>query len=732
MLAVGRRERVESVDPVVCEAEPIQVPGTIQPPSGLLAVDPATFIVEAASETMAELIGTDSAILGCTLDEVLSPEAATMIRTAYGDGTLPEGPPIRRPATLGPERRPFDLMLHHKDGRLIVEVEAAPRLPGDFGVPPHAAIREAVEALRKADDLAGLLDAAVARIKDLSGYERVLIYRFDSDWNGEAVAEAIDPDWDASLKGLHFPASDIPRQARELYTRSPSRFVVDRDAAPVPIVARPTMGNRPIDMTFAGFRSLSPVHLEYQRNLGVNGSMSIAILVDGQLWGLVIGHHRRPLYQAPETRDALVGFTDTLALAIEETAARTKAADQNVHLFAEVALLEQMAGADDIAVALSGETRLNDLFGSTGAAVITGDAVSTIGSTPPESDIVDLIRRARDEIEALAFGTDHLESFHPAMADHRAIASGALIAFTSESRHRALVWFRPEIVRTIAWGGDPSKPLAGDRMSGQALPRASFERWVETVRGRSRPWPDWKVEAAQALARAVERMGARTTRRIEELSRQQADLIAALVQKEALLAEKDLMTREIDHRVKNSLQIVSAFLRMQGRQVSDPDARAAFNDSYGRVMSIARVHDSLYQSDSVTEVDLGQTIENLCRDLAVMGGDRREIGLDVQQGLMVPYRKAVALCLIATELVTNAWKYAYPANQPGPVEVEVKRSTSDGLSLTVRDLGKGMPTDWEENRKGLGMQIIGAMLSQIEASIAVVNDPGARVTVTCT
>ena len=734
MLAVDLRSRAESVDPSVCEREPIQIPGSIQPPNGLIGIDPDTFDVTVSSENLAELLGIDGQpVLGRTLDTILPAQFVEALREELRDGRIPHGPPIRHDVSVGTPPRFFAAMLHRHDGRVVIELEATPVNPRDFGAPSAGALKSAVWSLRACVSLAEISQTAARIVREFTGYERVLVYRFDPDWNGEAVAESIVDDWSESLLGLRFPASDIPRQARELYTRSPARFVIDRDAAPVPLTSSGA-DNRPVDLTFATLRTLSPVHIEYQRNLGVNGSMSVAIMVERRLWGLMIGHHRRPHYVAPETRDTVAVVVDSLSLGIVDIERRALVATQTAHLNEQIALLGQMAGADDVAEALTaGTSRLTDLFGSTGAAVVSGTAVVTVGETPSGSAVLQLAEHLRAGPPGPgSVATDNLAALAPGIELPTDIASGMLAAFIDPARTAMLLWFRPEVVRRVIWGGDPSKPVMADARSSAVLPRRSFERWMEERRGFAAPWSGWEIEIGETLARAVDGVSLRTSRRVAELSAKQDELLAALSQKDQLIAEKDLLTREIDHRVKNSLQIVSAFLRMQSRSVQDEDARAAFNDTYARVMSIARVHDSLYQSGDLSEVDLGQTVETLCLDLAGVTGADKDMELVAERGLMVPYRKAVALCLIATELVTNAWKYAYPGQNSGVVEVVVGRHGDGGLQLRVRDKGVGLPAGWDRQKsKGLGMQLIRAMLSQIDATMDVETTSGACFTVRC-
>lgn len=727
---VGRRARAETVDVSACEREPIHIPGAVQPHAALLALDPVSWRVLACSENTLNVLGREPpTVLGAAAADVLP----AGLLEALAAHALDPGAPLRWEARVGEPERRVTVVAHRQSDRVLVELEPAPEHPGDFGAPSPMAVSAAVSALAAAPELSVVAQTAVDALKALTGFQRVMVYRFDADWNGEAIAEAREPAAYDSLLGLRFPASDIPAQARALYVRAPARFVVDRDYVPVPLVADPAAGNAPIDLSFAGARSLSPIHLEYQRNLGVNGSMSSSIVVDGRLWGLVIGHHRRPHYLPPESRAAIAMITDALSLRIGALEQAAQWREQEAHLSSETALLQQMAGADDLIAALmDGETPLLQLFGAGGAAVVDESAVHLAGDTPGDEAVLAIRAWLLEQpSEALVFATDRLASRLPAAAAWTAQASGLLAAFTAPERRRLLLWFRPEVVQAIAWGGDPNKPVDVAGAGATLLPRRSFERWIEEQRGHAEPWRDWQIAAAARIASAVERVSLRQNRRIGELNERQEALVAALVEKDQALAQKDVLTREIDHRVKNSLTIVASFLQMQARTVGDQRARDAFEETYARVMSVARIHDSLYQSDDVEEVDIGQTIERLCQDLSGMAGERHTLAVSATPQIMVPYRRAVGLALIATELVTNALKYAYRPDEAGAVDVSV-RPREDGVCLTVSDNGRGLPANWGEpagGRVGLGMKLIRAMLAQIDGEMQVETHGGARFTV---
>lgn len=735
MAAIGRRVRAEPVDASLCEREPIHIPGSIQPNAVMVAADTAKLEILAFSDNVAEIVDASAPPLaGRPLGAVLPAGFVDAIRARLASGTLDDGRSIRRRLRFpDPEGATYHVVAHAHAGRVIVELEREPDSAEDFPTASQGDIELAVGRLRAAGTLAGAARIAALEIRALTGFESVLVYRFDADWNGEAVGEDKSPDWSRSLLGLRFPASDIPAQARALYTKAKSRFVIDRDSVPVGLTGAPGAGNGPIDLTFAQHRTLSPIHLEYQRNLGVNGSMSISILVEGRLWGLMIGHHRRPHYVTPETRAAATVLTDAFAMRVQEIESRRLWAERQAHLDVEGRLVRGLTRSDDFVAALTGgATTLLDLFGATGAGIVSGEGVTLIGRTPPAAMVSAIAGWLRGKLSPgePTYSSSGFTTEFPEAAPHREVASGLLAAFVDESRENLLLWFRPEVPSTVTWGGDPRKPVLAGSGPVAVLPRRSFERWVEERTGYASPFAEWQVQLAASLAEAVEGVVLRQRRKIDELT-------GLLVEKERLLAQKDLLTREIDHRVKNSLQIVSAFLQMQRRQISDADARQAFADTSARVMSVARVHDSLYQAESVEEVDLGQTIASLCNDLAGLAGEDHAVDLTTEPGLMVPYRKAVALSLIATELVTNAFKYGASPKGGGRVAVSVSSAGPDAVRLRVCDDGAGLPDDWADGKArangkgtGLGMKLIRAMLDQIDARLEVGNSPGACFTIT--
>ncbi len=584
----------------LCAREPIHVPGTVQAHGVLLAVaapndggpgataapDPLTALpVLVASANAAAVLGREP--LGLPLAAVLGEAVARELLARHRAGDLLpqtpwedvlELPPPVAPGTIpGPGHAgapaTFDLSAHRHDGLLLLELE--PTLPGDAAAALHAgrSLQRSIARLRQEGrGLEARAELVAQGMRELTGYERVIVYRFDSDWHGQAIAEDKVPDWPQSFAGLHFPASDIPRQARELYRVSSLRWVPDRDREPVPLRAvpgavsthapgavpwamsgatpaavpdavseatppLPGIPGRPapdgaspdgqapdapvrLDLSFARLRSLSPVHLQYHRNMGVDGTMSLSVLRGGALWGLVVCHHRGPHRPSPGVRAAASALTDAFALGLDEAERMDTEAVRRADADRLSRLLAHLAASDDLVMALgSGPVTLDSLFGATGACVVHAGSVVTAGRVPPRADLLALAEWLHDRPEPEMLHTDRLPAEYPAFAPHAAIASGLLALFLSSERDDILVWFRAEEPQEISWGGDPRKQQ-GHASTLPVLPRQSFERWVEVRHGRARPWSPAELEAAGRLRHAITDVVVRGLKRVGELNEQ--------------------------------------------------------------------------------------------------------------------------------------------------------------------------------------------------------------------
>ncbi len=497
----------EPIDLDNCAREPIHIPGSVQPRGVLLVVQDDGGVVLQASENVASVLGRPvDTVLGAPLGDVLGVPAARvvleqlaavpdhrtrnpgLVEIATADGSVQLDVVVHRPppATLADPGPVFVVELEPADG---------PR-PLTYGT-TYESVRDAIADLNRAGELTELYDIAARHVRRLTGFDRVMIYRFDAEYNGEVVAEARRRDLESFL-GLHYPASDIPAQARAMYEKSWIRLISDVEYTPVPVVptADPLSG-RPLDLTYATLRSVSPIHCEYLRNMGVRASMSISLLRDGKLWGMVACHHysgpHAPSYGVRAAAEFLgVALSARLVAQVEEDALAESRRASGV--------LARLVGASRdeevrLAQALTRTDDLLTLVPADGVVVSVGADVLTRGRVPDGEACRKIAAWASSADEVLA--TDRLPE-EPGAPDVPGIAGAVAVALPDGG---TVVWLRGEVVRTVDWGGDPHhKMIAVPEGDGVRLgPRQSFDLWREQVRGRSLPWDDQHVQNAADL-----------------------------------------------------------------------------------------------------------------------------------------------------------------------------------------------------------------------------------------
>ena len=672
-----------------CEREPIHIPGMIQPHGALVAFDANSWAITACSANTALFFDRGPGeLLGNGVDALGVPDLASAL------GALRQLPPNERAqghySTLTPAGGvPLAAMVHEHAGQVVLEVERLPERPeGWLLAEIHNGIRPGIAAIRDAGNFEELANRTARTIRRLTGLERVLVYRFDAVGNGDVVGEDKVADWDQSFIGFRFPASDIPAQARALYAKSRIRMAPDRDAEPVPLLPA-VAGAPPLDLSHAQLRSLSPVHLDYHRNMGVNASLSVSIMKGGRLWGLIVGHHRQP-HPVPLAERTLVGaMADAFSLGLEATESAAERVSRTEHIKLHARLLEQIAGADDFVEALTkGPVRLTDLFyASSGVAVVNTDTITTVGDAPPVEAVARLVVWLRGVMTDHVHATDELPQAFPEFAPYREKASGLLALMLGDERQHLIIWFRPEIQETITWGGDPRKPMGDDPTL--ALPRKSFERWLEVRRGHSRPWPKWKIDIARSLRVALTDLTLRHLRRI-------ADLNAKL--EESSRAKSDFLTT-MSHELRTPLNAIIGFSEflldtragpLTDRQRDYVGSIAASGahllDLINDVLDLSKIEAGRFDLHD-EEVDVATAIGEvhaLQEHALVSAGLRFDASLPRPLPQLMADRRALRQMLL--NLVSNAVKYT---PKGGRITVEVAR-TADGLAVTVTDTGVGI------------------------------------------
>ena len=516
-----------------CAREPIHIPGSIQPRGVLLVAEEPGLTVTQVSANVAELLGpAPDEVLGAPLARAVGAPAADRIaRATAGFGDLRERNPLELTIEVAGRAVPFDGILHREEGGvLFVELEVATG-PRPFSFPnTYLAVRGAIGELNRAVSIDGLYRITARVVRELTGFDRVMVYRYDADYNGEVVAEDRRAELNSFL-GLHYPASDIPAQARALYEKNWIRLISDVGYVPSPLVPElnPTTG-RPTDLTHSTLRSVSPIHLEYLRTMGVGASMSISLLRDGRLWGLIACHHYSGPHLPPYgTRTAAEFLGSALSLRLvgraEDEELRTRLAGQA--LLNDISAAVQNS-AEPLDVSLFAGPALTELVPADGVAVLLNGRIATRGRTPGGRQLEELTRWLVERDEPMV-ATDCLRRSAPALDIDPAQASGVLAVVLRDGQY--LIWFRGEAERSVDWGGDPHNKAIARREGNEVRlsPRRSFERWREVVRDRSLPWTaEERADAAALRQSLVELLYARVEREIRLAETLQRSLLPEL------------------------------------------------------------------------------------------------------------------------------------------------------------------------------------------------------------
>jgi two-component system, chemotaxis family, sensor kinase Cph1 len=698
-----------SPDLSTCDQEPIRTPGSIQPHGMMLIVDVDGLNVRHVAGDVEERLG----IAGWQnrpLNTLIGNELNDQVGALRDPGTI--GGFVGQLQTVTGDV--VDLTAHRSASYILVELESASResLPASLVL---GRLAESAVRFEQAASLEALCQRAATEFRRFTGFDRVMIYRFLDADAGQVLAGDRRIDLPSFLNH-HFPASDIPKQARALYVRNLVRVIPDSSYQPAAL--RPVwIDPLPLDMSDCSLRSVSPIHLLYLRNMGVGASASFSIIKDGALWGLVACHNESPRLLAHDVRAACLLLVGTLARQIK---ARDEAEGyrQRIRLrsFEDtiVKVLSREGSPEEAVSRHLGE--IGRMMGSDGVAVLRASALVTSGICPVEGDLRALAKWLLGRTGDPIFSTDSLGRVYQPAAEFCGPCSGVLSVTLSAEEPWLLVWFRVEHVETIKWAGNPHQHLRHDPF-GSLTPRASFEAWAETVRGRARPWSLLEADAAARLRGVL--LDVKQRQWVNELNRQ---LTKTLQDKDLLLQQKEFLLSELNHRVQNSLQIVSGFLAMQARASDSPELHVALEEARRRMSAVAMVHRRLYRGDQINVVNAAHYIEELCADtFAFMGQEwAQHLTLDMAP-VLVSTDRAVTLGLVLTELMINSNTYAY-GGAAGPIEIELNENRGE-LQLTVSDKGGGKG----DSRGGFGTRIIEALVKQMGGTFTYGdNHPGLR------
>ena len=555
------------VDLSACAAEPIRIPGAIQPHGVLLALEPRTLIVEAVSANSGaflglspgELIGKSPALfMG---ERQFADVAAAIASEGFESGV--------HAIVVGSDPEPMECVASRYRNVVLLELQPASGAFSLDDLDVSLSLQAPLARMERCKNIVELVRVVAKDIRSISGFDRVLIYRFDGDWHGEVIAEDSGDRYPVSLLGLHFPASDIPVQARELYLLNTLRLIPDADYVPVPIVPSevPRLSG-PLDLSRAELRSVSAIHLEYLRNMDVRATLTISIVVHGKLWGLVAAHNATPRRITHAVRSTCNFFAQMLALTI---GARTDQSDLSIRLNMSQRIVKYVAGLEPT------QSLWEELRRNRSALLRLFDAPALFVRGPEGTELHGTSRSVADVEKAVAAlkriacnGIAHCASLRKLEAEAGRLAPelcGGLYVGLSAADDRCLVFFRRESNVRVLWGGNPNKAAVAQAATGRLSPRTSFAAWEEIKRFESAAWSASDLVKAEIL-------------RDQLIAWQQAR------EQVRLLAHHDPLTqlpnrRLLDERLRCALAEAEAQGKMVALLFIDVDRFKRFNDRLG-------------------------------------------------------------------------------------------------------------------------------------------------------
>ncbi len=686
-----------------CDREPIHTPGSIQPHGFLLALsgpeeDLRARIITHASESAAHFLDRPlDRILGRTIGSLLPASSldrlSRQLQVARPSATAEFA--ITAPLSDEPGAPHFEIVSYRSSSLLVLEFEAE-SAPLDVDA-LNADLYSIISRIPTLTGIEAISAVAARQIRRLTGFDRALLYRFDQDGTGIVLAEDRN-DRLPSYLHLRFPASDVPQQARRLYALNRVRIIPNVDYTPSPICAL-NPGEPTLDLSGSILRSVSPIHREYMRNMGTIASMSVSIVIDGRLWGLISLHHREPRHVAYRLRascDLLVQFF-AAQVAAELKAARLS---RTVELrTVQRRLLTSMATEDRYLYSLTDHAGdLLELTSAGGVALVLGRECTLIGRTPASDEVLRISDWLLERGERHVFVTSSLAAEFPEAASWATTASGLLAISISNVHGSYLLWFRPELRETIQWAGEPAKQIETANGRFAIHPRKSFATWTETVRGKARPWEETDIEAATELRSAIIQI---VLRRAEEM----ADIAAEL---EFANRELEAFSYSVSHDLRAPFRHISGFSELlleEERDRLSERGRRYLNTIIESTRFAGLLVDTLLNFSRIGRVKIAQHAVNMHElaqaawsDVYAQEANGREIRLTMDP-LPIVRGDINLLRQVLINLFSNAIKYTRKVANP-EVHVGVELRGKDHI-FSVRDNGVGFDQQYSHKLFGV-------------------------------
>ena len=687
--------QLKNIDLTNLYKDAIHTSGQIQPHGVVLVLqEPELKILQASNNTYAVFGVNPENIIEQTLEELLDPFQIEKIQAGLSRDNLDFINPtkiwVRKE---GDDYAIFDGVFHrNSQGFLILELEPATSQENIPFLSFYHLARASINQLQETSNLRDFCQIIVKEVRKVTGFDRVMLYKFDEDGHGAVIAEEKLEHLESYLD-LHYPESDIPQPARKLFSSNWIRLIPDASAQPIELFPRQNpLSNRPLDLTFSILRSASPCHLEYLHNMGVGASLTISLIEEGKLWGLIACHHQTPKHVSYELRKACE-FLGRVIFA--EISNREEAEDYDYRMkltYIRSQLLDYMAQSNNFVDGLTkNEPNLLDLTNAQGAAICFNGIWTLSGETPTEEELSLLVQWLNKNVSDEIFITDSLAQFYPDADKYKNVASGLLAI--PISRRNYVLWFRPEVIQTVNWGGDPNQAYETKRSQGnlRLSPRKSFEQWKETVRLTSLPWKQVEVNAALELRKAIVNI---VLRQADELALLAQDLERsnAELKRFAYVASHDL--QEPLNHVSNYVQL----LEMRYGERLDEDAKDFIGFAVEGVSLMQNLIDDVLAYSKVdlqdSQFELIEVQTSLKRALTNLGRRINQTNAVINYGVLpTVMADKTQLMQLFQNLIGNAIKFR--SEHPPEIQINAERLEDEWL-FSVKDNGIGIEPQFSD------------------------------------
>ncbi|MFO6464291.1 HWE histidine kinase domain-containing protein [Jannaschia sp. KMU-145] len=675
-------DSARDLDLTSCDREPIHLLARVQPFGCLIAISADWLILHVSSNVAGILSVPAEDLVGTPFAALFSDSVAHMLRGRTQ--VLNAGNQACRVfgADLFDDGRRFDISIHPTDRGFIYEFEQKADLAPRNDMELVQTLLATVRVQEHPDDL---LRAAASAMRALCGFDRVMVYRFGADGSGQVVAEAVAPGAESFL-GLRYPASDIPKQARALYRKNHLRLIADVDAEVLDVVPARCPNGDAVDLSGAVTRAVSPVHLQYLRNMGVQASMSSSIIQNGTLWGLFACHHDAPRYVDYERRTAIELFTQLVSYELadrqnaelREELADTKALHDRIMLRVSNGL-GLFDGFPDLA------DEIHELIEFDGIAIFSDDRYVSLGAAPTEDEFMRLVRFLNTMTMGNVFATDHLAERYAGAAALSDRVAGILVLPISRSPRDYIVLFRSEVRRSVTWAGRPEKPVTFVDGQPRLSPRTSFAAWQEDIRGRCAPWTDRHLSIADTLRHSLLEVVLKVTDEAGRIARH-------------LRQKQELLIAELNHRVRNILSLISGIVSQANR--ADPSLETYVANLESRIQALARAHDQLTQQDWAA----ASFFQLVTAEIAAYTQNDGDAVLLEGTDVRLEPQAFTTLALVVHELVTNAMKYGALSSRHGRIHLSCRIDRTGAYVIHWAE--RGGPTVQAPTREGFGSTIV--------------------------